>query len=313
MEFKHKPVMLSECIEGLNIKPDGIYVDGTLGGAGHSKEIAKRLSKDGLLIGIDRDDDALKAAKENLKEFQNVKFVKDNHDNIKQILEDLEIEKVDGILLDLGVSSYQLDERNRGFSYLGENELDMRMDKTQELTAQKVVNTYSEEKLANIIYEYGEERFSRQIAKNICEERKQKEIVTTKQLVEIIEKSIPRSKQNDGHPAKRTFQAIRIEVNNEIKPLFNTVKNSIDCLNDKGRLCIITFHSLEDRAVKNAYIEAQGKCTCPKDLPYCVCGAKSFGKIMNKKPIIATEEEQEENSRSKSAKLRIFEKREEQK
>ena len=313
MEFKHKPVMLSECIEGLNIKPDGIYVDGTLGGAGHSKEIAKRLSKDGLLIGIDRDDDALKAAKENLKKFQNVKFVKDNHDNIKQILEDLEIEKVDGILLDLGVSSYQLDERNRGFSYLGENELDMRMDKTQELTAQKVVNTYSEEKLANIIYEYGEERFSRQIAKNICEERKQKEIVTTKQLVEIIEKSIPKSKQNDGHPAKRTFQAIRIEVNNEIKPLFNTVKNSIDCLNDKGRLCIITFHSLEDRAVKNAYIEAQGKCTCPKDLPYCVCGAKSFGKIMNKKPIIATEEEQEENSRSKSAKLRIFEKRGEQK
>ena len=207
MEFKHKPVMLSECIKGLNIKPDGIYVDGTLGGAGHSKEIAKILSKDGLLIGIDRDDDALKAAKENLKEFQNVKFVKDNHDNIKQILEDLEIEKVDGILLDLGVSSYQLDERNRGFSYLGENELDMRMDKTQELTAQKVVNTYSEEKLANIIYEYGEERFSRQIAKNICEERKQKEIVTTKQLVEIIEKSIPKSKQNDGHPAKRTFQA----------------------------------------------------------------------------------------------------------
>ena len=187
----------------------------------------------------------------------------------------------------------------------------MRMDKTQKLTAKEVVNTYSEEELANIIYEYGEERFSRKIAKNICEYRKTKEIETTKQLVEIIEKSIPKSK--DGHPAKRTFQAIRIEVNNEIKPLFNTVKNSIDCLNDKGRLCIITFHSLEDRAVKNAYIEAQGKCTCPKDLPYCVCGAKSFGKIINKKPIIATEEEQEENSRSKSAKLRIFEKREEQK
>ena len=187
----------------------------------------------------------------------------------------------------------------------------MRMDKTQKLTAKEIVNTYSEEELANIIYEYGEERFSRKIAKNICEYRKQKEIETTKQLVEIIEKSIPKSK--DGHPAKRTFQAIRIEVNNEIKPLFNTVKNSIDCLNDKGRLCIITFHSLEDRAVKNAYIEAQGKCTCPKDLPYCVCGAKSFGKIINKKTIIATEEEQEENSRSKSAKLRIFEKREEQK
>ena len=307
MEFKHKPVMLSECIEGLNIKPDGIYVDGTLGGAGHSKEIAKRLSKDGLLIGIDRDDDALKAAKENLKEFQNVKFVKDNHDNIKQILEDLEIEKVDGILLDLGVSSYQLDERNRGFSYLGENELDMRMDKTQELTAQKVVNTFSEEKLANIIYEYGEERFSRQIAKNICEERKQKEIVTTKQLVEIIEKSIPRSKQNDGHPAKRTFQAIRIEVNDEIKPLYNTIKNCIDCLNDNGRLCVITFHSLEDRAVKNAMNDAKGKCTCPSDLPYCVCGAKSLGKIITRKPIVATEEELEQNSRSKSAKLRIFE------
>ncbi|MFR6022348.1 MAG: 16S rRNA (cytosine(1402)-N(4))-methyltransferase RsmH [Clostridia bacterium] len=307
MEFKHKPVMLSECIEGLNIKPDGIYVDGTLGGAGHSKEIAKRLSKDGLLIGIDRDDDALKAAKENLKEFQNVKFVKDNHDNIKQILEDLEIEKVDGILLDLGVSSYQLDERNRGFSYLGENELDMRMDKTQELTAQKVVNTYSEEKLANIIYEYGEERFSRQIAKNICEERKQKEIVTTKQLVEIIEKSIPKSKQNDGHPAKRTFQAIRIEVNDEIKPLYNTIKNCIDCLNDNGRLCVITFHSLEDRAVKNAMNDAKGKCTCPSDLPYCVCGAKSLGKIITRKPIVATEEELEQNSRSKSAKLRIFE------
>ena len=307
MEFKHKPVMLSECIEGLNIKPDGIYVDGTLGGAGHSKEIAKRLSKDGLLIGIDRDDDALKAAKENLKEFQNVKFVKDNHDNIKQILEDLEIEKVDGILLDLGVSSYQLDERNRGFSYLGENELDMRMDKTQELTAQKVVNTYSEEKLANIIYEYGEERFSRQIAKNICEERKQKEIVTTKQLVEIIEKSIPKSKQNDGHPAKRTFQAIRIEVNDEIKPLYNTIKNCIDCLNDNGRLCVINFHSLEDRAVKNAMNDAKGKCTCPSDLPYCVCGAKSLGKIITRKPIVATDEELEQNSRSKSAKLRIFE------
>ena len=281
------------------------------GGAGHSYEIVKRLSENGKLIGIDRDQEALKAAKEKLKDFSNVIYVHDNHDNIKEILEKLNIEKVDGILLDLGVSSYQLDERNRGFSYLGENELDMRMDKTQKLTAKEIVNTYSEEELANIIYEYGEERFSRKIAKNICEYRKTKEIETTKQLVEIIEKSIPKSK--DGHPAKRTFQAIRIEVNNEIKPLFNTVKNSIDCLDDKGRLCIITFHSLEDRAVKNAYIEAQGKCTCPKDLPYCVCGAKSFGKIINKKPIIATEEEQEENSRSKSAKLRIFEKREEQK
>lgn len=308
MEFKHKSVMLNECIDGLKIKQDGIYVDGTLGGAGHSKEILKRLSNNGLLIGIDRDDDALKAAKENLKEFSNVKFVKDNHDNIKQILNDIGIEQVDGILLDLGVSSYQLDERNRGFSYLGENELDMRMDKTQSLTAKQVVNTYTEEELANIIYEYGDERFSRQIARNICEYRKEQEIKTTKQLVEIIEKSIPKSKQNEGHPAKRTFQAIRIEVNDEIKPLYNTVRDCIDCLKPHGRLCIITFHSLEDRTVKNAMIDAKGKCTCPSDLPYCVCGAKTLGNIITKKPIVASKEEQEENSRSKSAKLRIFEK-----
>ena len=309
MEFKHRPVMLMECIEGLDIKPNGIYVDGTLGGAGHSREIAKRLSKDGKLIGIDRDEEALEAAKENLKDFSNVIYVHDNHDNIKNILAELEIQKVDGILLDLGVSSYQLDERNRGFSYLGENTLDMRMDKTQELTAKIVVNTYSEKDLANIIYEYGEERFSRQIARNICREREIEPIETTKQLVEIIEKSIPKSKQKDGHPAKRTFQAIRIEVNDEIKPLYNTVKDCIDCLNDKGRLCIITFHSLEDRAVKKAFIDAKGKCTCPSDLPYCVCGAKSLGEIITRKPIIATDEEQLENSRSKSAKLRIFERR----
>ena len=308
MKFEHKPVMLEECIQGLNIKPDGIYVDGTLGGAGHSREIVKKLSENGLLIGIDRDEEALKAAKENLKEFKNVKYVHDNHDNIKQILEELKIDKVDGILLDLGVSSYQLDERNRGFSYLGENELDMRMDKTQELTAKIVVNNYKEEELANLIYEYGEERFSRRIARNICEYRKQKPIETTKQLVEIIEKSIPRAMQKDGHPAKRTFQAIRIEVNDEIKPLYDTVKNCISVLKPEGRLCIITFHSLEDRAVKNAYIEKTGKCTCPKDLPYCVCGAKSEGKIITKKPIVASEEEQIENTRSKSAKLRIFEK-----
>ena len=307
MEFKHKPVMLTECIEGLNIKPDGIYIDGTLGGAGHSEEIAKRLSNKGLLIGIDRDEDALKASRERLKRFNNVKYIHDNHDNIKKIIENLNIEKVDGVLLDLGVSSYQLDERNRGFSYLGENKLDMRMDKTQGLTAEIVVNEYSQEKLANIIYEYGEEKFSRQIAKNICIEREKRPIETTKQLVEIIEKSIPKSKQKAGHPAKRTFQAIRIEVNDEIKPLYETVKNCIDCLKTSGRLCIITFHSLEDRAVKNAYIEAKGKCVCPSDLPYCVCGAKSLGKIINSKPIVATKQEQQENSRSKSAKLRIFE------
>ena len=308
MEFKHKPVLLKECIEGLNIKKDGIYVDGTLGGAGHSKEILRNLSDKGLLIGIDRDEEALKAAKQNLAEFKNVKYIHGNHDDIKKILEDLGIEKVDGILLDLGVSSYQLDERNRGFSYLGENELDMRMDKTQTITAKTVVNTYKEEKLANIIYEYGEEKFSRSIARNICKFRKQKEIETTKELVEIIEKSIPKSKQNQGHPAKKTFQAIRIEVNNEIKPLEKTVADCIDVLASKGRLCIITFHSLEDRAVKNAFNKAKGICTCPKDLPYCVCGAKELGKVINKKPIIANEQEQEENTRSKSAKLRIFEK-----
>ena len=308
MEFIHEPVLLKECIEGLEIKADGIYVDGTLGGAGHSSEIAKRLSDKGMLIGIDRDEEALCAAKQKLKEFKNVKFIHDNHDNIDKILTELEIEKVDGILLDLGVSSYQLDERNRGFSYLGENELDMRMDRSQTLTAKDVINNYEEEKLSNIIYEYGEERFSRQIAKNICIARKNKIIETTKELVEIIERSIPKSKQKDGHPAKRTFQAIRIEVNDEIKPLYETVKKSINCLNPGGRLCIITFHSLEDRAVKNAYVEAQGKCVCPGDLPYCVCGAKSEGKIISKKPIIATDEEQERNTRSKSAKLRIFEK-----
>ena len=280
------------------------------GGAGHSKEIAKRISSKGMLIGIDRDQEALKAAQNNLKEFHNIKYVHDNHDNIKNILEKLNIEKVDGILLDLGVSSYQLDERNRGFSYLGENELDMRMDKTQKLTAKEVINNYEEEKLANIIYEYGEERFSRKIARNICIERKEKPITTTKQLVEIIEKSIPKSKQKEGHPAKRTFQAIRIEVNDELKPLYNTVMNCIKLLKDKGRLCIITFHSLEDRAVKQAYVDAEGKCTCPKELPYCVCNYTSYGKMINKKPIISTKEELQVNSRAQSAKLRIFERRE---
>lgn len=302
------PVMLHECIEGLNIKPNGVYVDGTLGGAGHSKKILENLNQNGLLIGIDRDEEALCAAKKTLKDYKNVKYIHDNHDNIKKILEELKIEKVDGILLDLGVSSYQLDEKNRGFSYLGENILDMRMDKTQDLDARFVVNNYKEEELANIIYEYGEERFSKQIAKNICIYRKNKKIETTKELVEIIDKSIPGFVKKDGHPAKRTFQAIRIEVNNEIKPLYDTVKNCIDVLVSGGRLCIITFHSLEDRAVKNAFMQSIGKCTCPSDLPYCVCGAKKEGNIITKKPIIATKEEQEQNTRSKSAKLRIFEK-----
>ena len=306
MEFKHIPVLLNETIEGLNIKPDGIYVDGTIGGAGHSKKIIEKLSENGFLIGIDKDEEALNAAKENLKGYKNLKLIHGNHDNIKEILEKIGIDKVDGILLDLGVSSYQLDEKSRGFSYIGNDKLDMRMDKSQKLSAYEVVNRYKEEKLADLIYKYGEERYSRRIAKNICIARKNKPIETTKELADIIEKSVPFSK--DGHPAKRTFQAIRIEVNNEIKPLYDTILNCIECLKPKGRLCVITFHSLEDRAVKNAMIEAKGKCTCPPDLPYCVCGAKSEGKIITKKPVTPTKEEQEENTRSKSAKLRIFEK-----
>ena len=277
------------------------------GGAGHSEEIVKRLSEKGLLIGIDRDEEALRAAKQRLEKYKNVKYVHGNHDDLPNILNELGIENVDGILLDLGVSSYQLDERNRGFSYMGDAKLDMRMDQTQELTAEKVVNEYAEEKLADIIYKYGEEKFSRIIAKNICEYRKKKRIETTAELVDIIKNSIPKSKQNDGHPAKRTFQAIRIEVNNELKPLYNTTLESIKLLKEHGRLAIITFHSLEDRSVKEASIEAEGKCTCPKDLPYCVCGYKSYGKIITKKPILPTKEEQDENARSKSAKLRIFE------
>ena len=305
-EFKHIPVLLNECIEGLNIKKDGIYVDGTLGGAGHSFEIATKLENTGKLIGIDKDQEAIKKAKETLKNFNNVIYVQDNHDNIKEILEKLNIEKVDGILLDLGVSSYQIDEETRGFSYMKNSPLDMRMDKTQNLTAEDVINTYPEEKLADIIYRYSEEKFARQIARRICEHRKIKRIENTTELVEIIEKCVP--KQIQGHPAKRTFQAIRIEVNNEIEPLYNTVTSAIDLLKAGGRLCIITFHSLEDRAVKEAYADSVGKCICPPDLPYCVCGNKSKGKIITKKPILPTEEEMDENSRSKSAKLRIFEK-----
>lgn len=309
MEFKHEPVMLQECIESLNIHPDGIYVDGTLGGAGHSLEIVKKLSPKGRLIGIDKDEEALVAAKKRLFEYQNVTYVHGNHDEIQSILENLNIEKVDGILLDLGVSSYQLDERSRGFSYMGDNPLDMRMDASTGMTAKEIVNRYTEERLAKILWEYGEEKFSRQIAKNICKMRREKEIQTTKELVEIIENTIPKSNQKDGHPAKRTFQAIRIEVNNEIEPLYQTVIESVHCLKESGRLVVITFHSLEDRAVKEAMMELQGKCTCPKDLPYCICGCQSFGKVINKKPIVATKEELERNSRSKSAKVRIFERK----
>ena len=279
------------------------------GGAGHSFEIIKRLSDKGMLIGIDRDEDALSVAKEKLKNFNNVKYVHGNHDNIKQILEELNINKVDGILLDLGVSSYQIDEKTRGFTYMQDGPLDMRMDKTQGLTAEYIVNNYKEEELARIIYDYGEEKFSRRIAKNICEYRKKEKITTTTQLVSIIEKSVPKThSEKQGHPAKRTFQAIRIEVNNEIEPLYLTAINSINCLKEKGRLCIITFHSLEDRAVKKAYADSIGKCTCPPGLPYCVCGQKTLGKIITKKPILPTNEEMESNSRSRSAKLRVFEK-----
>ena len=309
MEFKHIPVLLEPTIENLQINPEGIYVDGTLGGAGHSFYIAKSLSEKGGLIGIDRDLEAIGAAKQKLAEFKNVKYVNDNHDNIKGILSSLGIEKVDGILLDLGVSSYQLDEGERGFSYMQDAKLDMRMDKNQTLTAEYVVNNYAEEELARIIYEYGEEKFSRKIARNICEYRKQEKIDTTGKLVSIIEKSVPKFGKNQGHPAKRTFQAIRIEVNNEIEPLYNTIVDSIDCLKSGGRLCVITFHSLEDRAVKNAFVNSEGACTCPKDLPYCVCKKEQKGKIITRKPILPTEEEMENNSRSKSAKLRVFEKK----
>ena len=277
------------------------------GGAGHSYHIAKRLSKAGLLIGIDRDEEALGVAKKRLSEFSNVKYIHGNHDNIKKILRELKIDRVDGILLDLGVSSYQIDEETRGFTYIKNAPLDMRMDKTQDLTAEYIVNNYNEEELARIIFEYGEEKFSKRIAKNICEYRKKEKITTTEKLVKIIENSIPRVNKESGHPAKRTFQAIRIEVNNEIKPLYNSVVNSIEVLNNLGRLCIITFHSLEDRNVKEAYVDSIGKCVCPPGLPYCVCGKKSLGKIITKKPILPTEEEKKINSRSKSAKLRVFE------
>lgn len=279
------------------------------GGAGHSIEILRKLSDKGMLIGIDRDLEALEVAKIRLKEFNNVKYIHNNHDNIQSILEKLNIDKVDGILLDLGVSSYQIDEPDRGFTYVKDAPLDMRMDKTQSLTAEKVVNSYTEENLSKVIFDYGEEKFSRKIAKNICEYRKSKKIESTDELVEIIDKSIPAVCKRQGHPAKRTFQAIRIEVNNEIEPLYKTVMNSINCLKTGGRLCIITFHSLEDRAVKKAYTEASGICTCPSDLPYCVCNKKELGKFVTRKPILPKEEEIKMNSRSKSAKLRVFERK----
>ena len=307
MEFKHEPVLLKECIQALEIKKDGIYVDGTLGGAGHSEEILKNLSENGKLIGIDRDEEALKAASKRLEKYKNVSYVHGNHEDIRQILDELNIDKVDGILLDLGVSSYQLDERARGFSYIGDGELDMRMDTSSGITAKDVVNTYPEEKLANIIWEYGEERFSRQIAKNICKFREEKPIETTKELVQIIENSIPRAMQKDGHPAKRTFQAIRIEVNNELEVLKIALKSSIELLKVGGRVSVITFHSLEDRIVKNYFKKWTKSCICPDGVFRCECGNNhALGKIVTKKPIIPTAIEIKQNPRSRSSKLRIF-------
>ncbi len=308
MEFKHRSVLLDECIENLNIKENGIYVDGTLGGGGHSYYILKKLNNTGMLIGIDRDMDAINAAKEKLKEFSNFKAVHDNHANIIKILENLKIYHVDGILLDLGVSSYQLDEADRGFSYMHNAKLDMRMNREDEFSAYDVVNGYDEDKLYRIFKDFGEERYSRQIAKKICEVRKEKSIETTFELVDIIKSAMPQRALNEKqHPAKRVFQAIRIEVNQELEKLKQAVIDSILSLNNGGRLAIITFHSLEDKIVKHAYEEMEGRCTCPKDFPVCVCNYKSYGKIVNKKPIISTEEELIQNPRARSAKLRVFE------
>ncbi|GAA0767529.1 16S rRNA (cytosine(1402)-N(4))-methyltransferase RsmH [Clostridium subterminale] len=305
MEFKHFSVMLEECIEMLDIKEDGIYVDCTLGGAGHSMEILKRLSPKGRLIGIDQDLDALKAAKEKLKEFKNVTYVHNNFYNIKDILESLEIEKVDGILMDLGVSSYQLDQGERGFSYMKEAALDMRMNREEPFSAYNVVNEYGEDELFRILRDFGEEKFSRRIANRIVEKRKIKPIETTLELVKIIDECIPaKFKREGGHPAKRTFQGIRIEVNSELSILDRAISDGIEALNKDGVMAIITFHSLEDRIVKNKFRDLVDPCKCPKNLPMCVCGKKPIIKLVNKKPIEATKEELDNNSRSKSAKLR---------
>lgn len=310
MEFNHIPVLAKQCIEALNIKKDGVYVDGTLGGAGHSKLIAEKLGKKGKLIGIDRDKDAIIAAKEVMKQYDFFMPVHNNHSNILDVLTNLNIDGVDGILLDLGVSSYQLDESSRGFSYMKNAPLDMRMNKEDKLTAFDVVNKYPENKLIDILYTYGEEKYSKSIVKNIVLARKIKNIETTIELVDIIKRSVPTKALRDkGHPAKRVFQAIRIEVNAELEDLKQTVKNCIMALNNKGRLAVITFHSLEDRIVKKAYEEMEGRCICPKDFPICTCGYKSYGEILTKKVIVPDEEEMELNSRSKSSKLRIFEKR----
>lgn len=309
MSFKHKSVLLEETIENLLVKPEGVYVDGTLGGGGHSYEIAKRLTT-GRLIGIDQDEDAIKAAKERLLEYiDKVTIVRSNYCNFKQILAECGVEAVDGIILDLGVSSYQLDTPERGFSYMEDAPLDMRMDTRGTVTAKDIVNTYSESELYRIIRDYGEDNFAKNIAKHIVRQREIKPIETTLELADIIKSAIPKKLWvNAGHPAKRTFQAIRIELNKELEVLKDTLQDMIDALKPGGRICIITFHSLEDRIVKSCFKTNEDPCVCPPSFPVCVCGKKATGKIVTKKPIRPSEEELEVNKRSKSAKLRVFEK-----
>ncbi len=309
MEFKHTSVLLWETIDNLEIKPDGVYVDGTLGGGGHSFHICEKLGKNGRLIGIDQDEDAIKAATKRLEQFSDkVTIVRNNYCNMKAALKELGIEKVDGIVLDLGVSSYQLDTVERGFSYKYDTELDMRMDTRQTLTARDIVNDYSEMELFRIIRDYGEDQFAKNIAKHIVMERAKAPIETTFQLNEIIKASIPAKFRQNGHPSKKTFQAIRIECNRELDVLKDTMEDMVNLLKEDGRLCIITFHSLEDRIVKSAFKKFENPCECPPGFPVCVCGKKPLGKVISRKPILPSEEEMEVNSRSKSAKLRVFEK-----
>ena len=309
MVFKHTSVLLEETVDGLNIKPDGIYVDGTLGGGGHAYEVCTRLGNKGRFIGIDQDEAAIEAAGIRLRDFgERVTIVRSNYCDMKLQLQKLGIDKVDGIVLDLGVSSYQLDTAERGFSYRVDAPLDMRMDRRQEMTAKDIVNDYSEMDLFRIIRDYGEDKFAKNIAKHIVMEREKGPIETTGQLIEIIKRAIPMKFQKTaGHPAKRTFQAIRIELNRELEVLKNTLDDMIDLLNKDGRICIITFHSLEDRIVKSIFKKNEDPCTCPSHFPVCVCGNESKGKVVTRKPILPSEEELEANSRSKSAKLRIFE------
>ena len=310
MEFRHRSVLLDEAVDGLQVNPDGIYVDGTLGGAGHAAAVCKRLSAKGRLIGIDQDQDAIIAASERLATYPQATVIRSNYCYMAKALQDLGIRSVDGILLDLGVSSYQLDNEERGFSYRFDSPLDMRMDDRQTKTACEIVNEYEEKDLARIIRDYGEDRFAKTIAANIVKARQSSPIRTTGELVQIIKESVPmRLQAAYGHPAKRTFQAIRIELNRELEVLRDSLDMMIDLLNDRGRLCIITFHSLEDRIVKTGFRNNENPCTCPPDFPVCVCGKKSKGIVITRKPILPGQEETEENPRSKSAKLRIFERR----